>query len=111
MTKTKPRQSAPLNRKQLSRRQREQRQLRWIWIAVGVLSVSIVVLLAVGLIVQSQQAIAIVNGKPVRVTDYQKRLRFWASNYNSTAGPDAFARLDAEQKTGFYQQVADALIQ
>ena len=54
---------------------------------------------------------AIVNGKSVRVIDYQKRLRFWASNYNSTAGPEPLARLDEEQKTGFYEQVADQLIQ
>lgn len=111
MTKAKPKQSSKLSKKQLSRRQREQRQLRWIWISVGVLSATVVIVLAVGLIVQSQQAIAVVNGKPVRVTDYQKRLRFWASNYNNTAGPDAFARLEPDQKAGFYQQVADAMIE
>jgi parvulin-like peptidyl-prolyl isomerase len=111
MTKAKSRPNPTLSRKQISRRAREKRQLRWIWIGVAVLTALVVVILAVGLIVQSQQAIAIVNGEPVRVSDYQKRLSFWASNYNSNAGPGAFARLEAEQKNSFYQQVADSLIQ
>lgn len=110
MTKAKPKLKPNLSKKQLSRRQQEQAQLRWIWISVGGLVVLVILLLAIGLIVQSRQAIAIVNNKPVRVSDYQKRLRFWASNYNSSAGPDAFLRLDEEQKTGFYEQVADQMI-
>ena len=98
MTKSKPRSSLNLSKKQLSRRQREQQQLRWIWISVGTLTALVVIILAIGLIFQSRQAIATVNGRPVRVTEYQNRLRFWASNYNSQAGPDAFRRLEQEQK-------------
>ena len=81
MAKRNPKSHLNLTKKQLSRRQRERQQLRWIWIGVGTLAAAIVVMLAIGLIVQNQQPMALVNGKRVRVIDYQKRLRFWASNF------------------------------
>lgn len=111
MAKTKPRSKPRLTKKQMSRRQREQQQLRWIWIGVGALTAMIVILLTIGLIAQNRQPMAMVNGEPVRVIEYQKRLRFWASNYNNSAGPGAFSRLEEQQKTDFYQQVADQLIE
>lgn len=111
MTKQNSRSNPKLTKKQHSRYQREKQQLRWIWIGVGVMTAAIIIILATGLIVQNQQPMAIVNGKRIRVIDYQKRLRFWASNYNNAAGPNAFASLEDDQKTGFYQQVADQLIE
>jgi parvulin-like peptidyl-prolyl isomerase len=111
VAKTQHRSHHNWTKKQLSRHQREQRQLRWIWISVGTLSTLIVTVLAVGLIVQQRKPMAIVNGRSVRVVDYQKRVRFWASNYNNSAGAGAFANLQEDQKTSFYEQVADQLIE
>jgi parvulin-like peptidyl-prolyl isomerase len=111
MAKPKSKPHRNLTKKALSRHQREQKQLRYLWIGVGVLSIVLVAILATGLIVENRQPLAIVNGQRIRVIDYQKRIRFWVSNYQDTAGPDAFANLEEEQKTSFYQQVADQLIQ
>jgi parvulin-like peptidyl-prolyl isomerase len=111
MAKKKPRPDPNRTERALSPREKELRQLLWIQVGVGVLTIAIAIILAIGVIVQSRQAVAIVNGQRIRVRDYQKRLRFWASNYNSSAGQGAFDRLEEEQKTGFYEQVVDQLIQ
>jgi parvulin-like peptidyl-prolyl isomerase len=106
----KQRSSATLTRKQVSRRKREQRQLLWIWIGVGLLVALVVITLAVGLILQNTQSVATVNSEAIRLSDYQKRLRFWV-NYYDQQMPGAFDNLDTEQKTGFYRDVVDQLIE
>jgi parvulin-like peptidyl-prolyl isomerase len=106
-----PRSNPNLTKKQLSRRQREQRQLRWIWIGVGALSAAIAIILATGLIVQNRQPMAVVNGTTIRVPEYQKRLRFWVNYYNDFLVPGSIDRLDEEQRTSFYQEIADQLIE
>jgi parvulin-like peptidyl-prolyl isomerase len=107
----KPRQVKKLTKKQLSRRKREQQQLRWIWIGVGALSVLVVILVAVGLISQSRQAVAWVNGQRIRVADYQKRVRFQYHFYNGYLAPGYFDRLEPEQQTQFYRGVAEQLVE
>jgi parvulin-like peptidyl-prolyl isomerase len=111
MTKRKKtRSSASLTKKQMSRRRREERYLRWIWIGVGAIAALVVVLLATGLILQSTQSVAVVNDEPIRVGEYQKRLRFWTSYYDFLA-PGSFDNLQAEQRTSFYREIADQLIE
>jgi parvulin-like peptidyl-prolyl isomerase len=85
--------------------------MRWIWISVGVVAAIIVILLAVGAILQSQESIAVVNGERIRVTDYQDRLRFWVNYYNNHLMPGSFDNLEQAQKDGFYRQIADQLIE
>jgi parvulin-like peptidyl-prolyl isomerase len=70
----------------------------------------VILLLATGLIVQGTQTVAVVNDEPIRVTEYQKRLRFWTSYYDFLA-PGSFDNLQAEQRTAFYSDVADQLIE
>lgn len=106
--KTRP--GANLTRKQLSRRRREEQQLRWIWIGVGAVAAIVVILLAIGLALQNTQSVAVVNDQPIRIGDYQKRLRFWKSYYDYLA-PGTFDNLQAEQKTAFYSDIADQLIE
>jgi hypothetical protein len=110
MTKGKKRTSANLTRKQLSRRRREEKQLRWIWVGVGIVAAAVVLLLATGLILQGTQSVAVVNDHPIRVSDYQKRLRFWTSYYDYLA-PGYFDNLQAEQKTTFYRDIADQMVE
>jgi peptidyl-prolyl cis-trans isomerase D len=106
--KTKP--GAASTRKQLSRRRREEQQLRWIWIGVGAIAAVIVILLAIGLALQNTQPVAIVNDQPIRIGEYQKRLRFWKSYYDYIA-PGTFDNLQAEQKSAFYRDIVDQLIE
>ena len=111
MTKAKKtKSSAHLSRKQVSRRRREVRQLRWIWIGVGTVAALIVALLATGLVLQNNQSVAVVNDQPIRVGAYQKRLRFWKSYYNFLA-PGTFDNLEAEQIATFYRDIADQLVE
>ena len=102
--------SRNLTRKQLSRRRREAQQLRWIWIGVGTMAALVVAILCVGLVLQTTRAVAVVNDQPVRVSDYQRRLRFWV-NYYEFLAPGTLAGLQEEQKTAFYRDIADQLIE
>jgi hypothetical protein len=93
MTKAKKtRSSAQLTRKQLSRRRREERHLRWIWIGVGAVVAIVIIVLAIGLVMQNTQSVAVVNDQSIRVGDYQQRLRFWKSYYDYLA-PGTFDNL------------------
>jgi peptidyl-prolyl cis-trans isomerase D len=103
--------TAHLTKKQLSRHQREQRQLRWIWISLVTITALVVVVLAAGLIFPSTQSVAMVNGESIRVGDYQKRVRFWYHYYNDYLMPGSFDNLEADQKTEFYQEIANQLIE
>jgi parvulin-like peptidyl-prolyl isomerase len=65
---------------------------------------------AVGLISQSTQSVATVNGQRISLSEYQRRARFWYHYYNNFLMPGAFANLQPEQRQEFYQQIADQLI-
>ena len=95
-----------LTKKQLSRHRRERNQLRWIWAIVASLAALVVIVIAIGLVSQNTRAMAIVNGQTIRVSDYQKRLRFM---YHYL-GADFFDSSDAEQRTELYQWVSSQLI-
>jgi peptidyl-prolyl cis-trans isomerase D len=104
---TKKRPAKSLTKKQASRRRREQRQLRWIWIAVSVLAAIVVIVIAIGVISHNTRTLAIVNGEPLKVADYQKRVRF----YYYSLGPQLFEVSEGEDPNKVYRQIADLMIQ
>lgn len=95
-----------LTKKQMSRRRREERQLRWIWIALAAVAAIIVAVVAVGVITQSTRVMALVNDKPIKVSDYQKRVRY----YYYALGPDTFQSGEGEDANAIHELVADQLI-
>jgi parvulin-like peptidyl-prolyl isomerase len=106
MAKTRP--SRPtLTKKQLSRRRREERQLRWIWIGLAGIAAIIVAIIAVGVITQSTRTVALVNGEPIKVADYQKRVRY----YYYALGPDVFQSSEGEDTDAIHRLIVDQLIQ
>jgi hypothetical protein len=111
MARGRERRPPKFTKKQLSRRKREQRQLRWLWIGVGAVGALIIAILAMGLISESIQAVAMVNGQPIRVGQYQERLRFWYHYYNDYLVPGSFDNLDQQQRQQFYQDIADQMIE
>jgi parvulin-like peptidyl-prolyl isomerase len=102
---TKPRRN--LTKKQVSRRRREQRQLRWIWIAVGILAALVVVVVAMGVISHNTRTLAVVNGEPIKVADYEKRVRF----YYYSLGPQIFEESQGEDTDQIYRDIVDLMIQ
>jgi parvulin-like peptidyl-prolyl isomerase len=106
----KARSNTTLTRKQLSRRKREKQQLRWVWVGVGILVALVVITLATGLVLQNTQSVATVNDEAIRLSDYQKRLRFLVNFYEQQM-PGALDNLDTEQRAGFYRDVVDQLIE
>ncbi|MBL7199370.1 MAG: peptidylprolyl isomerase [Anaerolineae bacterium] len=100
-----------LTKKQLSRHQREERQLRWIRIAVGTLVALVVIIVGVGLISQKTRALAVVNDQKISVTEYQKRTRFWYHFYNDYLVPGYFDSADPEQRDEFYRGISEQLIE
>lgn len=103
----KSRQSRPrLTKKQVSHRRREERQLRWIWITLAAVAVIIVVLITVAMVSQLTRTMAVVNGEPIKVTDYQKRVRY----YYYALGPDTFQSSEGEDQNTIYELIADQLI-
>jgi len=106
----KPKQTT-FTKKQLSRRRREQQQLLWIWVSVISLSAIVLLLLAVGLISQRTKAVAMVNGETIQIGEYQKRVRFWYYYYNAYLMPGSFDNLEPEQRTQFFQQIVDQMIE
>ena len=106
----KTKQPGKLTRKQISRRARESRQLRWIWISTGVVVAAVIAILATGLVLQNLQVVAVVNGKSIRLPEYQKRVRFWYRYYNAFLMPGVFDNLEADQRTQFFQDIVSELI-
>jgi len=94
-------------KKQLSRRRREQRQLRWIWIGLAGIGAIIVAIIAVGAVTQSTRTVAVVNGAPIKVTDYQKRVRY----YYYALGPDVFQSSEGEDADAIHRLIVDQLIE
>ena len=105
MAKRKQPRSGP-TKKQVSRRRREERQLRWIWIALTVIVVAVVAIIAVGAIAQATRTMAVVNGEPIKVTDYHRRVRY----YYYALGPDTFQSGTGEDAYAIHQMIADQLI-
>ncbi|MBN1582019.1 MAG: peptidylprolyl isomerase [Anaerolineae bacterium] len=106
----KTKQAGRLTKKQVHHSRRESQQLKWIWISTGTLVAVIVIILVIGLVSQNAQVVAVVNGKPIRLPEYQKRVRFWYHYYNGFLMPGAVDRLETEQRTEFYQGIVSELI-
>lgn len=103
----KARPAKQLTKKQLSRHRREQRQLRWIWIAVGSMVAAIVLIVAIGLISQNTRLVATVNGQAIKATEYEKRVRY----YYYSLGPDVFQASPGEEADQIHQLIVDQLIE
>jgi len=76
--------SAAPTRKQLSRNEKEQKQLRLLYIGAGVLAAIIVVILGIGLyqelVAKPRRALATVAGVPVRADAFSKMLAYTRLN-------------------------------
>lgn len=82
-------------RKQQIRRVREERQERMLYLALGAVALVTLVVLGLGLLsvnygglttllaIQFNRPIAIVNGTPITIRDYQTQLRYSAANLNA----------------------------
>ncbi len=82
-------------RKQQVRRAREERQERLLFLALGGVALLVLIIFGLGVIssnyggldtlwaIQSNQPIAIVNGHPISIRDYQTQLRYSALNLNA----------------------------
>jgi parvulin-like peptidyl-prolyl isomerase len=94
-------------KKQLSHRRREEQQLRWIWIGLAAIVVVIIGLIAVSVVTQATRTVAVVNGTPIKVADYQKRVRY----YYYALGPDVFQSNQGEDPNTIHQLIVDQLIE
>ncbi len=69
-----------LSRKQLSRRQREERQKRLLYALVGVAAFAVIAVIGFGIyreyIVAPASPVAVVNGEAITTRDYQQRVRY-----------------------------------
>lgn len=74
------RQSTPMNRKTLSRAEREARIQRWILLATAGVVVLVILILSGGFfyeqVIWPDQPVASVDGRPIRTREFQKRFRF-----------------------------------
>lgn len=82
-------------RKQQIRRAREARQERILFLALGAVALVVLILLGLGLLsanyggldvfwaIQTNQPIALVNGKPISIREYQTQLRYRALTLNA----------------------------
>jgi parvulin-like peptidyl-prolyl isomerase len=103
-------------RKQIHKRERERRQERQIYLALGFVAVLIVVIVALtyyrlNIAVLNQQ-IAVVNGTPILVRDYQARLRYDANRstqriaqYQSVLGQINPSDQSVSQFASYYQNL------
>ncbi len=107
MAKDKHKKSAPLTKKQLSRRRREEEQLRWIWIGVAAIAIVVAIVIAIGVISQSTRQVASVNGESIKTAAYEKRVRYYYYSY----GPDAFQSAEGEESDGIHELIVDQLIE
>ncbi len=111
MAKAKPGPAQP-TKKQLSRRRREEKQLRLIWMITGATSALIVIILILGLVLQNTQVVASVNGEKIRLSDYQKRARF-EYYYLINAGviqEGAIDQLSSTQRESFFKNIIDEMV-
>ena len=70
----------PLTKKQLSRKEKEDRWRFWLFVGTAVVSLSLVGVLGFGAyqeyVAKPASPVATVNGVPVRVDDYQRRIQY-----------------------------------
>jgi len=80
MAKRKVKRELPLTRKQLSRRQREERQRKLVLLGAGVVLLLVLGILGFGYyemnFLRPASPVAVVNGVPIRTDDYQKMVIF-----------------------------------
>lgn len=76
-----------LTRKQISRREREQRQQKMLWIGAATLFAVVVLVLGWGLydlyVIKPSRPVATVYGKPIRLDTYQNLVRYRRATYRS----------------------------
>jgi parvulin-like peptidyl-prolyl isomerase len=102
VTKPSGTEAGPLNRKQLTRRERETRQLRHVWIALIAVGALIVGVLGFGsyqeFIVKPNAPVAVVHGVPIRTSAYAQRVRYeqWLLQLQAAELQQQQARLDPQ---------------
>ncbi|MBN1933041.1 MAG: peptidylprolyl isomerase [Anaerolineae bacterium] len=99
-------------KKQISRRRREEKQLRWVWAITGSVAALIVIILVAGFVLQNTQVVAIVNGVKIRLPDYQSRVKF-QYYYLISEGfieSGAISQIDESQRASFYESIIDEMI-
>lgn len=107
MTKSKTKRGAPLTKKQVHHRKREQQQLRWIWLTVTGVAAVIVIVLIIGIITQSTRTVARVNGEPIKATTYEQRVRYYYYSY----GPDIFEQDEDGSANDMHEMIVDQLVE
>ncbi len=105
--------TSSLTKKQASRRRREEKQRRLIWIITGSVAAAVVLILALGLILQNIQVVAMVNGEKIRLPEYQNRVRFQYYNliHQGVVQAGALSQLDQTQQASFYQSIVEDMIE
>ena len=94
----------PLTRKHLARREREAIQLRRIRIALTLVGILVIGILGFGayqeFAAKPNAPVAIVNGVPIRLSDYQRRVRYerWRLQLQEAELRRRQAQLDSEAK-------------
>ena len=106
MAKRKVKRELPLTRKQISRRQREERQRRFILLGAGAVLLLVLGILGFGYyetkFLKPASPVAVVNGVPIRTDDYQKMVifqRFILDQYRQNLEIQ-LSQLDASDETG-----------
>ncbi len=104
MANRRSKQPQGLTRKQLSKREREERQQRILYVIVGLAAAAAVLVLGFGAyqeyVVRPSAPVAVVNGEPVTTKDYQLRVkyrRFELANQQAVLEAQ-LARLDPTQE-------------
>jgi len=105
MAKRRVKRELPLTRKQLSRRQREERQRKLVLLGAGVVLLLVLGILGFGYyemnFLRPASPVAVVNGVPIRTDDYQKMVifqRFTLDRYRQNL-ESQLSQLDPSDKT------------
>lgn len=73
-------QTQPITKKQLSRKEREERQKRMVYVIFGVTAAAVILVLGYGFyqeyIVKPSSPVALVNGQPISTRDYQAMVQY-----------------------------------
>jgi len=107
MTKSKTKRGAPLTKKQVHHRKREQQQLRWIWLTVAGVVAVILTVLIIGIVTQSTRTVATVNGEPIKASTYEQRVRYYYYSY----GPDIFDSGQDGSPNDMHELIVDQLVE
>ena len=111
-------QETPLNRKQISRREREQRNTRWIVRGTAAVVGLMVLLLGWGLldqyVLRPRQPVATVAGTPIRLDTYQKWVNYRRWEYRNYLAQLESQRMQfdtGDEEQAFLSQYFDQQIQ